>query len=153
MKKIIFLMLAAAFSIATYAQDRPVGERRKFTPEETAMARTQRLHEAVQLDSVQFQAIFLMNYSDAVAMQDSLQAGRERREQMKKEGKRPERVQPTEEEMRVRKEIMEKRRALRDEQMKQILTAEQYEKYTEYMKRSNERMRAGGPRRGGAPRR
>ena len=118
------------------------------------MARTQKLHEVVQLDSVQFQAIFLMNYSDAVAMQDSMQVNKERRAQMRKDGKRPERIPPTEEERRVRKEIMEKRRALRDEQMKQILTAEQYGKYTEYMKRSNERMRPGnGPRRGGAPRR
>jgi hypothetical protein len=84
-----------------------------------------------------------MNYADAVTMQDSMKARRERVAKMRAEGKRPER--PTEEQMKARMEIEKVREQIRNEKMKQILTAEQYEKYLEYCKEQKERMRHRGP--------
>ncbi len=108
------------------------------------MAQTRNLQAVLQLDSLQAQAVFLMNYSDAMAMQDSMRARAERGEGNVK------RVPLNEEELRVRREVMKQRRLQRDEQMKGILSPEQYEKYTEYMKKAAENRRPFGraPRRG-----
>lgn len=127
MRKII-LFLAIILAASTYAQRKtPQVRRYEMNPEQTALIQTQRLQEVLQLDSIQFQAIFLMNYSDAMAMQDSMKARQERRKDGKKDN-----VRPNEEERRVRREIMKKRMDARNEQMKQILTPEQYEKYLEH---------------------
>ena len=122
-----------------------------------------RLHEALQLDSVQLQAVFLINYADALTMQDSMNARRARMEKMRAEGKRPERVQPSEEQMKAMMELQKQREEVRNEQMKQILNAEQYEKYLKMQEEQRNRMRQGfggpqgrpggrGGRPGGAPR-
>lgn len=111
-----------------------------MNPEAMALAQTKNLQEVLQLDSVQYQAVFLMNYSDAMAMQDSMKA---RRERAARDGKR---VPPTDEERKARAEVMKKRMEIRNEQMKQILTEEQYNKYLEYQKKS---MRNGRRPRGG----
>ncbi len=156
MRKTILLAVAMIISLAAFSQNNngaPRGNRGAMNPEQMAMMQTEMLNKVVALDSIQFQAVFLMNYSDAMAMQDSIKVNRERREQMKKEGKeRRERVQPSAEERRARNEVMAKRRALRDEQMKQILNEEQYKKYQEYMKQAGERFRGQGrPGRQGRP--
>lgn len=130
MRKII-LFLAIILATSTYAQRKtPQVRRYEMNPEQTALIQTQRLQEVLQLDSIQFQAIFLMNYSDAMAMQDSMKARQERRKDGEKDN-----VRPNEEERRVRREIMKKRMEARNEQMKQILTPEQYEKYLEHNKK------------------
>ena len=126
-----------------------------------AQRQTMRLHEALQLDSVQLQAVFLINYADALTMQDSMNARRARMEKMRAEGKRPERVQPSEEQMKAMMEMQKQREEVRNEQMKQILNAEQYEKYLKMQEEQRNRMRQGfggrpggrGGRPGGAPRR
>ena len=46
------------------------------------------LHRILQLDSIQLQAVFLMNYADALTMQDSINARHARMEKMRAEGKR-----------------------------------------------------------------
>lgn len=133
MKKTIFLAMAMIVAITAFSQERQRGgqaRRRQINPEAMALAQTKNLQEVLQLDSVQYQAIFLMNYSDAMAMQDSMKARRERAE---RDGKR---VQPTDEERKARAEVMKKRMEVRNEQMKQILTEEQYNKYLEYQKKS-----------------
>lgn len=140
-------MLFATLSIAQEhhdSQERTAFDQRtKFDPENLAAWQTGRLQEVLQLDSIQFQVIFLMNYADAVTFQDSIKARRERAAKMRAEGKRPER--PSEEQMKARMEIEKEREQIRNEQMKQILTPEQYEKYLKYIEEQKERMRHRGP--------
>ena len=156
MKRILFCIFATMFATMTFAQH----QRREFNPEEMAQRRTMALHEVLHLDSIQLQAVFLMNYADALTMQDSINARHERMEKMRAEGKQPERVRPSEEQMQAMMELHKEREAVRDEQMKTILNAEQFEKYLKYKEEQRERMRPGrrgrggrGNRPGGAPRR
>lgn len=162
MKKILLCIVAAMFATMSFAQHQgaPQRQQREFNPEEMAQRQTMRLHEALQLDSVQLQAVFLINYADALTMQDSMNARRARMEKMRAEGKRPERVQPSEEQMKAMMELQKQREEVRNEQMKQILNAEQYEKYLKMQEEQRNRMRQGfggrpggrGGRPGGAPR-
>ena len=162
MKKILFCIVATMFATMSFAQHQgaPQRQQREFNPEEMAQRQTMRLHEALQLDSVQLQAVFLINYADALTMQDSMNARRARMEKMRAEGKRPERVQPSEEQVKAMMELQKQREEVRNEQMKQILNAEQYEKYLKMQEEQRNRMRQGfggrpggrGGRPGGAPR-
>lgn len=131
------------------AQER-FGERRnhrEFNPEEMAQRQTASLNEALQLDSLQLQAVFIMNYADALTMQDSIKARNERYEKMRAEGKKPER--PSQEQIDAMREVQKQREQVRDEQMKGILTPEQYEKYLKYKEEErNRRGRGPGMRRG-----
>ena len=152
MKRILFCLVAALFATAAFAQDggRHRHRPREFNPEENAIRRTNRLHEAVQLDSLQYQAVYIMYLSDAMTMQDSINARRERAERMREEGVRPQRRRPTEEQMQTERELREARREARHEQMQQILTEEQYERYLQYEEEENRRRAESGPRhRGG----
>lgn len=152
MKKITFCIVATLLATISFAQEFRGQQRREFNPEEMAAWQTAQLQQALQLDSMQYQVIFLMNYADAVTMQDSMKVRRERAEKMKAEGKKFER--PTEEQMKARMEIQREREQIRNEQMKQILTAEQYEKYLKYNEEQKERMRRGpGGNRNGRPQR
>lgn len=154
MRKIILCVVATMLAATTFAQTghNRQQRRREFNPEEMAQQQTMALHQALQLDSVQLQAVFLINYADALTMQDSINARRERMEKMKAEGKRPERKRPTDEEIKTREEINKERENIRNEQMKTILTPEQYEKYLKYKEEERERMRQGwGGRRNGRP--
>lgn len=146
MKKITFCIVVILSATLSMAQEHRGGQERtafydrmEFKPENMAAWQTGRLQQALQLDSMQYQVIFLMNYADAVTMQDSIKARRERAAKMRAEGKRPER--PSEEQMKARMEIEKEREQIRNEQMKQILTAEQYEKYLKYIEEQKERMR------------
>lgn len=129
MKKILFIAFAVTLSTASFSQhsNRPQRPQREFNPEELAQRQTNRLHHALKLDSTQYQAVLLMNYADAVTIQDSMKARRERAEKMRANGEQPKR--PSKEEMNARMEIEKKRYEARNEQMKMILTPEQYEKY------------------------
>ena len=143
MKKILLCIVAAMFATMSFAQHQgaPQRQQREFNPEEMAQRQTMRLHEALQLDSVQLQAVFLINYADAHTMQDSMKVRRERMEKMRAEGKKPERVQPSEEQIKAMKELQTQREQVRNEQMQQILTPEQYEKYLNMQEEQRERMR------------
>ena len=159
MKKILICIVAAMFATMTFAQHHaaPQRQQREFNPEEMAQRQTMRLHQALQLDSIQFQAVFLINYADALTMQDSMNVRRERMEKMRAEGKKPERVQPSEEQMKAMMELRKQREEVRNEQMKQLLNPEQYEKYLKMQEEQRERMRQMRGRRGhgrpaGAPR-
>ena len=143
MKKTILLVMAMMVAVTAFSQERQrdgKARRQQMNPEAMALAQTRNLQQILQLDSVQYQAVFLMNYSDAMAMQDSMKARKARAD---RDGKR---VPPTDEERKARAEVMKKRMEIRNEQMKQILTEEQYEKYLEYQKKS---MRNGRRPRGG----
>lgn len=151
MKKILICIVAAMIATISMAQERrgEQRQRREFNPEEMAMRQTNSLNEVLQLDSIQYQAIMLMNYADAITMQDSIKARRERQEKMRQEGKRPERTRPSEEQMKAMKELREQREQVRNEQMKAILTPEQFEKYLKYTQEQSKKMRQGGGQRGG----
>lgn len=153
MKKILLCIVAAMFATMTFAQHSgaPQRQHREFNPEETAQRQTMRLHQALQLDSIQLQAVFLINYADALTMQDSMNARRARMEKMRAEGKKPERVQPSEEQMKAMIEMRKQREQVRNEQMKTILTPEQYERYLKMQQEQRERMRQGFGRHGGRP--
>ena len=150
MKKILICIVAAMIATVSMAQERrgEQRQRREFNPEEMAMRQTNSLNEVLQLDSIQYQAIMLMNYADAITIQDSIKARRERQEKMRQEGKRPERTRPSEEQMRAMKELREQREQVRNEQMKAILTPEQFEKYLKYTQEQSKKMRQGGGQRG-----
>lgn len=145
MKKTLFFVVAAMVATLSFAQEGrgQQRQRREFNPEETAMRQTEQLNRALQLDSVQFQAIFLMNYADAVTMQDSMKVRRERMEKMRAEGKKIERTAPTQEQMKTMMELQKQREQVRNEQMKLILTPEQYEKYIKMQEEQRNRMRQG----------
>ena len=145
MKKILLCIVATMFATMIFAQHPGVPQRqqREFNPEEMAQRQTLRLNEALQLDSIQLQAVFLINYADALTMQDSMNARRARMEKMRAEGKKPERVQPSEEQMKAMIEMQKQREEVRNEQMKQILNAEQYEKYLKMQEEQRNRMRQG----------
>ena len=142
MKKILLCIVAAMFATMTFAQHHgaPQRQQREFNPEEMAQRQTMRLHQALQLDSIQMQAVFLINYADALTMQDSMKARRERMEKMRAEGKKPERVQPSEEQMKAMMELRKQREEVRNEQMQQILTPEQYAKYLKMQEEQRNRM-------------
>ncbi len=143
MKKILLCLVAVLTATVSFAQhERGTRERqREFNPEEVAQRRTLQLHRVVLLDSTQYQAVLLMNYADALTMQDSIKARRERMEKMRAEGKRPERTRPDEEQIKAMMELQKERESVRNEQMKQILTPEQYEKYLKYNEEQRNRMR------------
>lgn len=147
MKRILFSIVATMFVSMTFAQypGGPQQQRREFSPEEIAQRQTMVLHEALQLDSIQLQAVFLMNYADALTMQDSINARHERMEKMRAEGKQPERVRPSDEQMQAMIELQKQREQVRDEQMKTILNTEQFEKYLKYKEEQRERMRQARP--------
>ena len=154
MKKTLFFVVAAMVATLSFAQagrgQQP--QRQQLNPEDMALRQTAQLHQALQLDSVQYQAIFLMNYADAVTMQDSINARRARAEKMQAEGKQMERTRPSEEQMKAMMETQKQREQVRNEQMKQILTAEQYEKYIKMQEEQRNRMRQGwGGQRGNRP--
>ena len=155
MKKILLCIVATMFATMTFAQQQHRQHPpRQFNPEEMAQRQTMRLHQALQLDSIQLQAVFLINYADALTMQDSINARRERAEKMRAEGKKPKRMQqPSEEQMKAMMEMQKQREQVRNEQMQQILNAEQYEKYLKMQQEQRNRMRQGfGGRPAGAPR-
>jgi hypothetical protein len=145
MKKIITCLAAIMFVTVSFAQEErsQQRQRREFNPEGFAMMQTSRLNEVLALDSMQFQAIFLMNYADAMTMQDSINARRQRNEQMRKEGRTPERTRLSEEQMKAMMELQKQREQVRNEQMKVILTLEQYEQYLKHVEEQRKNMRRG----------
>ena len=151
MKKILLCFVATMFVTISFAQHpgAPQRQYREFNPEEVAQRRTMALHQALQLDSIQLQAVFLINYADALTMQDSINARHARMEKMRVEGKKPERVRPSDEQRQAMMELQKQRERVRDEQMRSILNPEQFEKYLKYKEERGERMRQRRSGRGG----
>ena len=136
MKRFLAIAMLLCATTAIFAQNgrRPDRWEREFNPETFAKMQTERLHRVVELDSIQYQAVFLINYADALTMQDSMMVWRERAE-----GGKP--ARPTEEQMKAQEKIRREREEARNEQLKQILTPEQFEKYVKYREESEKRMK------------
>lgn len=143
MKKITLCLVAMMFATLAMAQDFRRQPRMDLNPENMAAWQTNQLKEVLQLDSMQYQLIFLMNYADAVTLQDSMKVRRARAEKLRAEGKTPQR--PTDEERATQMKIREAREQIRNEQMKQILTPEQFEKYLKFNEEQKARMRNRAP--------
>ena len=143
MKRILFIAVVAIMTSASFAQEKsePQRRRREFNPEEFAAMQTNMLNKALQLDSIQYQAVLLMNYADALTMQDSMKVRRERFEKMRANGEKPQQTRPDSEERKARMELEKQRREVRDNKLKQILTPEQFEKYIKMQEEQKERMR------------
>lgn len=140
MKKRVILLMMLIASLSLGAQERQ-REQREMNPEEIAARMTEELHRAVTLDSIQYQAIYIMNYSDIMDSWDEMQARREKAIAAHKEGRKIERPRLTDEERKARSEAQQKRRELRDGKMKEILSEEQYEKYLDYEKEKSQKRR------------
>ena len=155
MKKILTCIVVTMLAMTTFAQTGAEHQRRQreFNSEENALRRTNQLNEVLQLDSIQYQVVYIMYLSDAMTMQDSLNARRERAERMRQTGERPQRRQMTSEEMQAERELREQRREVRNQQMQEILTEEQFQKYLQYEEEENRRRAEGFQgRRGPGPR-
>lgn len=147
MKKLlilVFLLMPGMMLCAQDNQQRRGGDRRpgqsremrfNFSPESMAKMEADAINEAVGLDSLQYQLVYILKYSDVVAMQDSMKARTARMEKAREKGefKAPKRDEKSREEwMKAREELMKKRRDAMNEQMKQILSAKQYKKYLKF---------------------
>ena len=158
MKKSLLLILLMFLGVTVYAQNnnrrqgdaqRPARTMRKaFSPEEMAKAEVDAINAAVGLDSLQYQLVYIMKYSDMVAMQDSMKARAERAPKMRERGTNPPRLDDKQraEWMKAREDVMKKRREAMNEQMKQILSPKQYKKYLKYEEEKYSRFREFGKR-------
>ncbi|MBR5150811.1 MAG: hypothetical protein IKW61_05875 [Bacteroidaceae bacterium] len=165
MKKLFILAFIMLSCISLSAQERHFprrGEgqqpgrqmqRRNFDPETMARMEVDAINAAVGLDSLQYQLVYILKYSDMSAMQDSMKVRGERMRKMAEKGEKPaapQRDDKSWEEMRkASQEIMKKRREAMNEQMKQILSPEQYQKYLKYEESKMMRPRQGMGRPGG----
>ena len=160
MKKSVLLIVLLFLGVTVYAQnnnarrqgDAPRRERtmrRSFSPEEMAKAEVDAINAAVGLDSLQYQLVYIMKYSDMVAMQDSMKARAARAPKMGERGNNPPRLddKQRQEWMKAREDVMKKRRETMNEQMKQILSPKQYKKYLKYEEEKYSRRREFGQRR------
>mgnify|MGYP003291619251 CR=1 FL=1 len=159
MKKLFIIALLLLPGIMLCAQDnnrrregrRPQGSemRHSFSPEALAKMEADAINEAVGLDSLQYQLVYIMKYSDMVAMQDSMKARAERAPKMHERGTNPPRLdeKQRQEWMKAREDVMKKRREAMNEQMKQILSPKQYKKYLKYEEERYSRFRELGKQR------
>ena len=160
MKKSILLIALMLLGVASYAQNnnvrradnanrRPRTMRQAFSPEKMAKAEADAINAAVGLDSLQYQLVYIMKYSDMVAMQDSMKARAERAPKMRERGTNSPRLdeKQRQEWMKAREDVMKKRREAMNEQMKQILSPKQYKKYLKYEEERYSRFRELGKQR------
>lgn len=142
MRKILFFIVAAMFATVMNAQEhrgmRP--QRHEINPEEMAAMQTNRIHQIVNLDSTQYQAVFLISYADALTMQDSINARRKRIDDRRANGEFEQHTPPSKEQIKARMEIEKQRREIRNEQLKLILTPEQLDKYLKHEEERRKRM-------------
>lgn len=142
MRKVLLSLLALMFCCTLSAQERERPRReRVIDPEQIALKKTDALNVAVGLDSVQYQVVYLMNFSDAVAMQDSINARRERMRMRGDSLHGREDFSRTREAFEAAEEAARERQAVRNAQMREILNDEQYEKYLKYEKQQQEQRR------------
>ena len=132
MKKMLFAAVALIFSVSMFAQAPQRGERREFKPEEMATRMADGMKKELNLNDEQYKSVYnlyLKRGEEMKARRDKGQQG----QQVSREARR--------EEMKKNQEAM-------NAELKKILTAEQYTKYEEMLKKQQQRQRQGGPRGG-----
>lgn len=127
MKKIIFAAVALLFSVSLFAQG---PQRREFKPEDMATRVTDGLKKALDLNEKQYKSVYKLYLK--------------RGEEMK--ARRDNGQQDQQVDREARREEMKKNQEAMNAEMKKILTAEQYTKYEEMLKKQQQRQRQGGPR-------
>lgn len=124
MKKLMILLAAALMmSGASMAQDNQRRERRQFNPEDMVKRQTEQMVEALDLDADQATAVLKLNADRMKELSGMRRFGQRNRA----EGEEQER--PTEEQMKAMREKMETSQKAYNDEMKKILTEEQYAKY------------------------
>lgn len=132
MKKLLLAAVALMFSVSMFAQQPQRGERREFKPEEMATRMADGMKKELNLNNEQYKSVYnlyLKRGEEMKARRDKGQQG----QQVSREARR--------EEMKKNQEAM-------NAELKKILTAEQYTKYEEMLKKQQQRQRQGGPRGG-----
>ena len=132
MKKLLFTAVVLMFSVSMFAQQPQRGERREFKPEEMATRMADGMKKELNLNDEQYKSVYnlyLKRGEEMKARRDKGQQG----QQVSREARR--------EEMKKNQEAM-------NAELKKILTAEQYTKYEEMLKKQQQRQRQGGPRGG-----
>lgn len=129
MKKIIFAAVTLIFSVSMLAQAPQRGERREFKPEDMATRITDGMKKALDLNDKQYKSVFKLYLKQG----EEMKARRE-----KEQGQQIDRE--------ARREEMKKSQEAMNAELKKILTAEQYTKYEEMLKRQQQRQYQGGPR-------
>ena len=127
MKKIIFAAVALLFSVSMFAQG---PQRREFKPEDMATRVTDGLKKALDLNEKQYKSVYKLYLK--------------RSEEMK--ARRDNGQQDQQVDREARREEMKKNQEAMNAELKKILTAEQYTKYEEMLKKQQQRQRQGGPR-------
>ena len=127
MKKIIFAAVALLFSVSLFAQG---PQRREFKPEDMATRVTDGLKKALDLNEKQYKSVYNLYLK--------------RGEEMK--ARRDNGQQDQQVDREARREEMKKNQEAMNAELKKILTAEQYTKYEEMLKKQQQRQRQGGPR-------
>ena len=129
MKKIILMLVSMIFTTGLFAQapQDAQRQRREFNPEQMAARQVTRIKEACGIDEEQakkLQELFLKQANEQKEIMEKM-----------RQGERPE----------FNPEAMKKRMDEQNAAIKEILTAEQYEKYENVMKEMRGRRGFGGP--------
>ena len=127
MKKIIFAAVTLLFSVSLFAQG---PQRREFKPEDMATRMADGMKKELSLNDKQYKSV----YDLYLKRGEEMKARREKGQQ----GQQVDRE--------ARREEMKKSQEAMNAELKKILTAEQYTKYEEMLKKQRQRQRQGGPR-------
>ena len=131
MKKIVMMMMAVAFSLASFAQQG--GPRREFNPESMATRRADQVKEAAKTTDEQYKKVYDLFLKQAQESQAKMKEAQEK-------GERPQ----------FNREEMQKQQEATNAALKEILTPEQYAAYEKAQQERRQRFgQGGGPRGGG----
>ena len=130
MKKLLLAAVALMFSVSMFAQQPQRGERREFKPEEMATRMADGMKKELNLNDEQYKSV----YNLYLKRGEEMKARRDKGQQ----GQQVNRA--------ARREEMKKSQEAMNAELKKILTAKQYTKYEEMLKK--QRQRQGGPRGG-----
>ena len=76
MKKLVLMMMAVVFSLASFAQQG--GQRREFSPESMATRRADQVKEAAQLNDEQYKKVYELFLKQAQETQAKMKEAKER---------------------------------------------------------------------------
>lgn len=143
MKKILFAAVALMFSVSLFAQapQQRNGERGphpEFKPEEIATRMADEVKKDVNLTDIQYKAV----YNIYLTRFKTMKAEQEKRKQ---EGQEAKPSGDPKKDREARFAEMKKQQEEMNNQLKQILTEKQYQKYEEAQKKRMEQRRQGPP--------
>lgn len=145
MNRTFFLaVIALLCAISAHSQsgnERVGGNVNEIPIEDLAMQQTEAMSRVLALDSAQYQLIYIMNYADISAFRDSMRIVKAKTDRNREMGKRVERRPQSRERFEQRRKIADERRQKRHDSLRQILSAEQFEKYLEFEKSERARWR------------